>query len=163
MKPHKDRLQRLVLSFTNHFKALCIALIANMIFAAVSFSVIEKTSLFDSFYWASVTGWTVGYGDILPTHELSKLLSMYYIKSQWILITLVTVNLLFVVIKDQHQFTHEEQEQFKEELRETRNQLTEVVALLERVTKNLFDENEQSEIRESLRRIEAQTSTKPTP
>lgn len=38
---------------------------------------IEGWTRFDSIYWAFITALTVGYGDIRPTHKLSKIASVF--------------------------------------------------------------------------------------
>lgn len=38
---------------------------------------IEKWSAFDSFYWAFITAFTVGYGDMRPTSRASKVISIF--------------------------------------------------------------------------------------
>ena len=47
------------------------------LFSSFAFHKIENTPLFDSFYWIVTTTTTVGYGDITPTTEAGKLLSMF--------------------------------------------------------------------------------------
>jgi hypothetical protein len=45
----------------------------------VTFHYIEGWSWVDSFYFSSVAGTTVGFGDLAPTTDASKLLSVLYI------------------------------------------------------------------------------------
>lgn len=37
---------------------------------------IEKWDRFNSFYWSFVTAFTVGYGDMRPTHKVTKVLAI---------------------------------------------------------------------------------------
>lgn len=37
---------------------------------------IEKWNKFDAFYWAFITAFTVGYGDIRPANKISKVISI---------------------------------------------------------------------------------------
>jgi hypothetical protein len=40
------------------------------------FSRVEGIGLFHSLYWAFVTGWTIGYGDITPHTAFGKVISL---------------------------------------------------------------------------------------
>jgi len=46
-------------------------------FGTLFYHAIENWSFLDSFYMAGVTLTTVGYGDLTPTHTLSKLFSVF--------------------------------------------------------------------------------------
>ena len=48
-----------------------------LFFGAIFFHIVEGWSYFDSFYFTAITLTTVGYGDLLPTHVLSKLFSIF--------------------------------------------------------------------------------------
>lgn len=42
------------------------------------FHLLEGWSLIDSFYFVTMTATTVGYGDFIPTHPLSKIITVFY-------------------------------------------------------------------------------------
>ncbi|MDG2048351.1 MAG: potassium channel family protein [Halioglobus sp.] len=55
---------------------LLLALLCTMILLGVIVGHRERWSIFDSIYWALITGFTVGYGDIRPITRLSKLMAI---------------------------------------------------------------------------------------
>jgi len=70
-------------SFTNHFfravwhvKSVFLALIALIMAGAVAISVIEKIPFSDALYFAFVTGLTIGYGDIVMTTPVGRLIAL---------------------------------------------------------------------------------------
>ncbi|MFQ3563287.1 ion channel [Lactococcus paracarnosus] len=59
------------------FKELFIYLTIYLIANAYIFREIEHVSILNSIYWVVTTITTVGYGDITPTHDVTKILAMF--------------------------------------------------------------------------------------
>jgi hypothetical protein len=53
--------------------------VATVMLGAIIFRWLEGWSWLDAIYFCVVTLTTVGYGDLAPTHPVSKLLSIFYI------------------------------------------------------------------------------------
>lgn len=66
-------------SSTRRSRSALIIVSAHLLFGTVAFSLLEQWSLRDALYFCIVTLSTVGYGDIVPTHPASKLLTCAYI------------------------------------------------------------------------------------
>jgi len=73
----------------------------------VVFSAIESWSIVDSLYFTVSTMTTVGFGDIVPTHDTSKLLATFYMMLTVPLI-LISVGLVTEVVHDNLQKRIEE-------------------------------------------------------
>ena len=54
-----------------------ITLLVLNILGGFLFSRVEGIGLFDSLYWAFITGFTIGYGDITPHTGIGKVLSLF--------------------------------------------------------------------------------------
>ncbi len=59
-------------------KLIVIAIAALLSLGTVVFTALEGWSLLDSFYFVAMTATTVGYGDLVPTHALSKIITVFY-------------------------------------------------------------------------------------
>jgi hypothetical protein len=57
------------------------ALIGLLFIGTISYKFLENWSWIDSFYFSVVTLSTVGYGDLYPTTEMSRLFTAFYILS----------------------------------------------------------------------------------
>lgn len=57
-------------------RAVLVALLAILLLCAVLTSFLEGQALGDAFYFTLITAMTVGYGDIVPTTPLGRLISV---------------------------------------------------------------------------------------
>ncbi len=86
--------------------------------SGVLFAYFEDKPLFESFWWACVTGLTIGYGDMYPVTVGGKIVAIGLMHIvPLIIIPLIVARLLTSVIEDKNQFGHEEQEQMKADLK----------------------------------------------
>jgi voltage-gated potassium channel len=75
----------------------------------------------DSLWWAVVTASTVGYGDISPQSWQARVMAALLISIMvLIVVPLITAHFASKLIVDTDAFHHEEQEELKRNLRETR-------------------------------------------
>jgi len=63
----------------SEFKVLLLLSLLTIVLGVTFYSVHEGWSLIDSFYFCVVTLTTVGYGDLSPTTDLSKIFTSFYI------------------------------------------------------------------------------------
>lgn len=109
-------IDRLVTS-TDTFRELLALYLALVLVASLSFSYLEDKSLGDSLWWAFVTAMTVGYGDIVPVTTVGRIIGglLMHLVPLFV-IPLVIVRLLKAFVRDEHEFTHAEQEKIKSDL-----------------------------------------------
>ena len=63
------------------YRILAVAAVGILVLGTVVFHYLEGWSWVDSFYFSAVAGSTVGFGDLSPTTDASKLISVLYIFS----------------------------------------------------------------------------------
>lgn len=103
-------------SSTDTFKELIALYIAVVAVASIAFCVAESKPLGDSIWWAFVTAMTVGYGDIVPVTTAGVVGGLLMHVIPLFVIPLVIVRLLNAFVRDEHEFTHAEQEKIKADL-----------------------------------------------
>ncbi|MFH1752087.1 MAG: potassium channel family protein [archaeon] len=91
----------------SHIKlsGLIIIVILLLIIGTTVYSVMEEWSFVDSFYFTGVTLTTIGYGDLVPTHDLSKVFTVFFAFAG---VGVVLLAITFVsqhVLEQQHQKT----------------------------------------------------------
>ena len=81
------------------------------------FSYFEEKPVFDSFWWACVTGLTIGYGDMVPVTLGGKIVALFLMHIvPLVIIPLIIAHLLTDVMDDTDVFTIEDQEQLKRDV-----------------------------------------------
>lgn len=82
------------------------------------FAYFEDKSVPDSLWWACVTGLTIGYGDLYPVTAGGKVVALALMHIvPLVIIPLIVARLLTNVIEDANQFSHEEQEELKSDIK----------------------------------------------
>lgn len=104
---------RLVRRALNRARIVVVLIVVLHTVGGLLFSFIESKSVFDGQWWANVTGFTVGYGDLYPQTAAGRILAMIYIPSMAILWLIVAAHIVAVIIEDKHLFTNEEQERLE--------------------------------------------------
>jgi len=109
---------RLVAS-TDTFKELTVLYFLVVVIAAVAFGYFEGKPFSDSLWWSFVTAMTVGYGDIVPVTAGGRIVGglLMHVVPLFV-IPLIIVRLVRTLVRDEHEFTHFEQEQIKADLAE---------------------------------------------
>lgn len=109
---------------TDTIRELIVIYALVLVTSAVLFSIFEHKSLFDSIWWASVTAMTIGYGDLYPVTVGGRLVAMALMHIvPLIIIPLVIVRLLDNVVVDKNVFTHQEQEELKQTLKQIKQSI----------------------------------------
>jgi voltage-gated potassium channel len=87
--------------------------------AAIAYHVAEHRSVLDSIWWSFMTATTVGYGDTYPLTFAGRAVAVTLVISMVLLfIPMVTASLASKLIVNRDAFTHEEQEEIKEGVRQ---------------------------------------------
>lgn len=102
----------------NRGRYVFIAIIITHIVGGLLFTLVEnmyldegkKKSFGDGQWWATVTGFTVGYGDLYPVSEPGRVIGQCYIILMAMLWLFAGAHVIAAIIEDKNLFTHEEQE-----------------------------------------------------
>lgn len=86
------------------------------------YALFEKKDFLDSLWWALITATTVGYGDSYPETTGGRFVAVTLVLGMILfLIPMITASIASKLIVNRDAFTHEEQEEMKELLREIHN------------------------------------------
>ena len=109
---------------TDTFREIIVYYVVIIVASALLFGYFEGKPLFDSFWWACVTGLTIGYGDVYPVTVGGKIVALMLMHIvPLVIIPLIVARLLSGVIEDANQFSHDEQEAMKNDIRDIKRAL----------------------------------------
>lgn len=116
--------RKLLSRATDSFLEIITAYVVVIALSATLYSYLEDKPLFDAFWWAIVTGLTVGYGDMYPATVAGKVVAVILMHVvPLLIIPLIVARILSSVIDDRDAFTHEEQEQFRTDIADIKRAL----------------------------------------
>lgn len=105
-------------SVLNRVRHVLLLLVGSVLSAALLFSIAEGKALWDGLWWAVVTGWTVGYGDLYPVTAFGRAVGIVHIVWMSLLWLIVGAHVIAAVLVDKNAFTSDEQETVKATLLE---------------------------------------------
>jgi voltage-gated potassium channel len=116
--------QKLLARATDSFTEIIVYYVTTLVLSGLLFSYFEDKPIFESFWWACVTGLTIGYGDLYPVTVGGKVVAIALMHIVPLLIVpLIVARLLLTVIEDKNQFSHDEQEEMKNDIKEIKEAL----------------------------------------
>ncbi len=102
---------------TDTFREILLYYVGVIVASALLYSFLEDKPIFDSFWWACVTGLTIGYGDMYPVTVGGKIVALFLMHIvPLVIIPLIVARLLSNIIEDQNEFSHDEQEIMKNDI-----------------------------------------------
>ena len=104
-------LRRMIVKVANDFRIIVLLYLGSLLLGGLSFALLEDRSFGDGLWWAVVTALTIGYGDLSPATGAGRVVAAFF-QHFWAygMIPLIAVNLLTHVVRDNDQFSHDEQE-----------------------------------------------------
>lgn len=101
----------------NDMKLCAFVYLASILFASLTFMIVEDFEFPRAVWFSFITSLTIGYGDVSPATILGKFFTILF-AIQWILfiIPCFLVNMIDIARRDKDKFSHEEQEQVKKDL-----------------------------------------------
>lgn len=106
---------------TTHRRVLLLAGYLTSIYvgSAVVYGVTERHNLWDSAWWGLMTLTTVGYGDEYPHTVAGRVMGILLVMSAvFVVVPTITAVIASKFIVDDDAWTHDEQEQVKDDLKE---------------------------------------------
>jgi voltage-gated potassium channel len=116
--------QTLIARATDSFTEVIAYYLTILTASGLLFSYLEGKPLFESFWWAIVTGLTIGYGDLYPVTFGGKIVAIALMHLvPLVIVPLIVARLLITVIENRNEFTHEEQEEMRSDIKEIKRAL----------------------------------------
>lgn len=110
-------MNRLVKASLRPVRNITATLLANTVICAALFEIFEEGDHgpLGAFYWAVTTATTTGYGDLSPATLPGRIVGMWLMISSLMLFAVVIGQITSALVQDPHMFSHEEQEELKDD------------------------------------------------
>jgi voltage-gated potassium channel len=119
------KLVRKIVSATDTVKEMTLIYLGVISSASVLYSLFEHKNIVDSIWWAVVTAMTVGYGDSYPLTVGGRVVAVLLMHSTVLFIVpLVTARLSSKLIVNSDAFTHTEQEELRQGIKDIKKALS---------------------------------------
>ena len=117
MAERRDAITKIITRATDSIFEILVYYVVTLIACALLFAYFEDKPVFESFWWACVTGLTIGYGDMYPATVGGKIVAIVLMHIvPLVIVPLIVTWFLTTVIEDKNRFSHDEQEALKADL-----------------------------------------------
>lgn len=95
---------------TDTFKELALIFLVTIVAGGIAYSIFEHINVLDGVWWAFVTAFTVGYGDVVPGTVAGRVIAALLMTvSVFVIVPLVTALMTKKMVVDDDAWTNEEQ------------------------------------------------------
>ena len=103
-------MKKLLLFVANRIWLILGIYVLSLLGGAAVFAAVEGKTFADGLWWAAVTALTIGYGDLTPVTAVGRAAGVLF-GHFWIfmVIPMIIANILLHLVEDRNVFTHEEQ------------------------------------------------------
>ncbi|HMT09541.1 MAG TPA: potassium channel family protein [Pyrinomonadaceae bacterium] len=117
MANRRDAITKIITRATDSIFEILVYYVLTLVACALLFAYFEDKPIFESFWWACVTGLTIGYGDMYPATVGGKIVAIGLMHIvPLVIVPLIVTWFLTTVIEDKNRFSHDEQEALKADL-----------------------------------------------
>lgn len=120
-------MKRFLLYIANRIWLILGIYVMSLLIGAGLFAAVESKAFGEGLWWAAVTALTIGYGDLTPVTPAGRLLGILF-GHFWIfmVIPMIIANILMHLVEDRNLFTHEEQVEILERLKNIESRISDL-------------------------------------